>query len=383
MVKPIDPFENVFYINSFGLRKSLETEREDIISLLVTDILESEGLSHVRYQDVDFKIRVDSKQSIEAIADNYYERNNTSKIPEEDEVIDFLLSYPELLDISIVIYDLDETNYLSEDNITLIGNVVSEIIEDTSILKKNYSSLFMDTIMDAMSEHFVPRSFAMDTTVYDIEITTSESELIDIMVSHYNDTYDKPNQYIESINTNIIRNDVVEFIAEGHYAVVVHEDKVIFENDEDLIEQVNDFKEDFEVDLSYISEIGLCKDAKALDNNEFINSYTNTLLEHFNELTTNDAREIASNNENSFIPQIHFPSDMSKINQLAQQLIEENSIYTEEQAEYILYAYGYLHSAILHHAVSIGEIVSTDYSILFDINAEDVRQEVEEVLNEQ
>ena len=74
---------------------------------------------------------------------------------------------------------------------------------------------------------------------------------------------------------------------------------------------------------------------------------------------------------------------MSKINQLAQQLIEENGIYTEEQAEYILYAYGYLHSAILHHAVSIGEIVSTDYSILFDINAEDVRQEVEEVLNEQ
>lgn len=383
MVKPIDPFENVFYINSFGLRKSLETEREDIISLLVTDILESEGLSHVRYQDVDFSIRVDSKQSIEAIADNYYERNNTSKIPEEDEVIDFLLSYPELLDISIVIYDLDETNYLSKDNITLIGNVVSEIIEDTSILKKNYSSLFMDTIMDAMSEHFVPRSFAMDTTVYDIEITTSESELIDIMVSHYNDMYDKPNQYIESINTNIIRNDVVEVIADGHYAVVIHEDKVIFENDEDLIERVNDFKEDFEVDLSYISEIGLCKDAKALDNNEFINSYTNTLLEHFNELTTNDAREIASNNENSFIPQIHFPSNMSKINQLAQQLIEENGIYTEEQAEYILYAYGYLHSAILHHAVSIGEIVSTDYSILFDINAEDVRQEVEEVLNEQ
>lgn len=383
MVKPIDPFENVFYINSFGLRKSLETEREDIISLLVTDILESEGLSHVRYQDVNFNIRVDSKQSIEAIADNYYERNNTSKIPEEDEVIDFLLSYPELLDISIIIYDLDETNYLSKDNITLIGNVVSEIIEDTSILKKNYSSLFMDTIMDAMSEHFVPRSFAMDTTVYDIEITTSESELIDIMVSHYNDTYDKPNQYIESINTNIIRNDVVEVIADGHYAVVVHEDKVIFENDEDLIERVNDFKEDFEVDLSYISEIGLCKDAKALDNNEFINSYTNTLLEYFNELTTNDAREIASNNENSFIPQIHFPSNMSKINQLAQQLIEENGIYTEEQAEYILYAYGYLHSAILHHAVSIGEIVSTDYSILFDINAEDVRQEVEEVLNEQ
>lgn len=383
MVKPIDPFENVFYINSFGLRKSLETEREDIISLLVTDILESEGLSHVRYQDVDFRIRVDSKQSIEAIADNYYERNNTSKIPEEDEVIDFLLSYPELLDISIVIYDLDETNYLSKDNITLIGNVVSEIIEDTSILKKNYSSLFMDTIMDAMSEHFVPRSFAMDTTVYDIEITTSESELIDIMVSHYNDMYDKPNQYIESINTNIIRNDVVEVIADGHYAVVIHEDKVIFENDEDLIERVNDFKEDFEVDLSYISEIGLCKDAKALDNNEFINSYTNTLLEHFNELTTNDAGEIASNNENSFIPQIHFPSNMSKINQLAQQLIEENGIYTEEQAEYILYAYGYLHSAILHHAVSIGEIVSTDYSILFDINAEDVRQEVEEVLNEQ
>ena len=383
MVKPIDPFENVFYINSFGLRKSLETEREDIISLLVTDILESEGLSHVRYQDVDFRIRVDSKQSIEAIADNYYERNNTSKIPEEDEVIDFLLSYPELLDISIVIYDLDETNYLSKDNITLIGNVVSEIIEDTSILKKNYSSLFMDTIMDAMSEHFVPRSFAMDTTVYDIEITTSESELIDIMVSHYNDTYDKPNQYIESINTNIIRNDVVEVIADGHYAVVVHEDKVIFENDEDLIERVNDFKEDFEVDLSYISEIGLCKDAKALANNEFINSYTNTLLEYFNELTTNDARKIASNNENSFIPQIHFPSNMSKINQLAQQLIEENGIYTEEQAEYILYAYGYLHSEILHHAVSIGEIVSTDYSILFDINAEDVRQEVEEVLNEQ
>ena len=383
MVKPIDPFENVFYINSFGLRKSLETEREDIISLLVTDILENEGLSHIRYQDVDFRIRVDSKQSIEAIADNYYERNNTSKIPEEDEVIDFLLSYPELLDISIVIYDLDETNYLSKDNITLIGNVVSEIIEDTSILKKNYSSLFMDTIMDAMSEHFVPRSFAMDTTVYDIEITTSESELIDIMVSHYNDTYDKPNQYIESINTNIIRNDVVEVIADGHYAVVVHEDKVIFENDEDLIERVNDFKEDFEVDLSYISEIGLCKDAKALVNNEFINSYTNTLLEYFNELATNDARKIASNNENSFIPQIHFPSNMSKINQLAQQLIEENGIYTEEQAEYILYAYGYLHSAILHHAVSIGEIVSTDYSILFDINAEDVRQEVEEVLNEQ
>lgn len=383
MVKPIDPFENVFYINSFGLRKSLETEREDIISLLVTEVLESEGLSHVRYQDVDFRIHVNPKQSIEAIADNYYERNNTSKIPEEDEVIDFLLSYPELLDISIVIYDLDETNYLSKDNITLIGNVVSEIIEDTSILKKNYSSLFMDTIMDAMSEHFVPRSFAMDTTVYDIEITTSESELIDIMVSHYNDTYDKPNQYIESINTNIIRNDVVEVIANGHYAVVVHEDKVIFENDEDLIERVNDFKEDFKVDLSYISEIGLCKDAKALANNEFINSYTNTLLEYFNELTTNDARKIASNNENSFIPQIHFPSNMSKINQLAQQLIEENGIYTEEQAEYILYAYGYLHSAILHHAVSIGEIVSTDYSILFDINAEDVRQEVEEVLNEQ
>lgn len=382
MVKPTEPFENVFE-NSSDLIKGLETEREDIISLLVTDILESEGLSHVRYQDVDFGIHVDSKKSIETIADNYYERNDTSKIPNENEVIDFLLSYPELLNIHIVIYDLDETNYLNEDNITLIENVVSEIIEDTSILKNEYRSLFMDTIMDTMSEHSIPRSFATDTTIYDIEITTSESEIIDIMVSHYNDMYDKPNQYIESINTNIIRNDVVEVIADGHYAVVIHEDKVIFENDEDLIERVNDFKEDFEVDLSYISEIGLCKDAKALDNNEFINSYTNTLLEHFNELTTNDAREIASNNENSFIPQIHFPSNMSKINQLAQQLIEENGIYTEEQAEYILYAYGYLHSAILHHAVSIGEIVSTDYSILFDINAEDVRQEVEEVLNEQ
>ena len=382
MVKPIEPFENVFE-NTSDLIKGLETEREDIISLLVTDILESEGLSHVHYQDVDFGIHVDSKKSIEDIADNYYERNDTSKIPNENEVIDFLLSYPELLNIHIVIYDLDEKNYLSEDNITLIGNVVSEMIEDTSILKNEYRSLFMDTIMDAMSEHSIPRSFATDTTVYDIEITTSESELIEIIVRHYNDTYDKPNQYIESINTNIIRNDVVEVIADGHYAVVVHEDKVIFENDEDLIERVNDFKEDFEVDLSYISEIGLCKDAKALANNEFINSYTNTLLEYFNELTTNDARKIASNNENSFIPQIHFPSNMSKINQLAQQLIEENGIYTEEQAEYILYAYGYLHSAILHHAVSIGEIVSTDYSILFDINAEDVRQEVEEVLNEQ
>lgn len=105
MVNPLEPFKQVLCTDSSDLINGLQTEREDILSSVVNQTLNNEGLSHIKYEDVNFDINVSAKESVESVANEYYEHNDTSTIPNEYEVINFVLSYPELLNIDIMIHE--------------------------------------------------------------------------------------------------------------------------------------------------------------------------------------------------------------------------------------------------------------------------------------
>lgn len=366
MNKPVDVFTNVLYTNSPKLLKALNEERKYIVLNKVRNVLDNNDMKDVRPVNVDFELNVSLIESVYEIANLYYENNEDT--PSEKDVIDFILNHIELLDIQV------DVKFLRNVDITVeckqhIDDIVSNFLMDTDILKRDYLSMFIQNVYNAFDENDVPRSQVYVDNTFDIRTNISKTKILDDFLEKFD------SRFVDS-DDNIVEDRIKEEIAHQirlfkNYDVLIHKNNVFYKDEKALLNKVEIFKNDFELNLlSNDITVNDVWDGIQLDYFEdIVEKRKELLIRYYPELSTYEIEDLTySSYPDQFDEEFLPPKDLTKINQLAQQLIEENGIYNQKQANEILYNQRKLYFAIIENAITIGELNPTDYSFTTKIN---------------
>lgn len=375
MNKPVDVFTNVLYTNSPKLLKALNEERKYIVLDKVRNVLDSNDMKDVRPINVDFELNVSLIESVYEIANLYYENNEDT--PSEKDVIDFILNHIELLDIQV------DVKFLRNIDITVeckqhIDDIVSNFLMDTDILKRDYLSMFIQNVYNAFDENDVPRSQVYVDNTFDIRTNISKTKILDDFLEKFD------SRFVDS-DDNIVEDRIKEEIAHQirlfkNYDVLIHKNNVFYKDEKALLNKVETFKNDFELNLlSNDITVNDVWDGIQLDYFEdIVEKRKELLIRHYPELSTYEIEDLTySSYPDQFDEEFLPPKDLTKINQLAQQLIEENGIYNQEQSNEILYNQRKLYFAIIENAITIGELNPTDYSFTTKINKDEINDYME------
>ena len=376
MNKPVDVFKNVLYTNSPKLLKALNEERKYIVLNKVRNVLDDNDMKDVRPVNVDYELNVSLIESVYEIANLYYENN--ANTPSEKDVVDFILNHIELLDIQV------NVKFLRNIDITVeckqhIDDIVSNFLMDTDILKRDYLSMFIQNVYNAFDENDVPRSQVYVDNTYDIRTNIPKTKILDDFLEKFD------SRFVDS-DDNIVEDRIKEEIAHQirlykNYDVLIHKNNVFYKDEKALLNKVETFKNDFELNLlSNDITVNDVWDGIQLDYFEdIVEKRKELLIRYYPELSTYEIEDLTySSYPDQFDEEFLPPKDLTKINQLAQQLIEENGIYNQEQANEILYNQRKLYFAIIENAITIGELNPTDYSFITTTNKDKMNDYMED-----
>ena len=342
---------------------TLESNFQDAVkSQAIAKSIENGAMFDINLNAIKYELMISLKDDF----DNVLELFNRSYDEVNEESVEmFLLHYTELLKINarlnfpiglkdfedIVELDVSdrklEYNSLTKDNEELIRSIGNEILKDDKKIEPLLHEKILPVLEKKLAKYDIPISFAMDmdNDFYNVMFTHREDEQINHKISYLNKC-DYPNARING-NEEIAKQIVIDGIPYANIPT--------FTNDiqkHKYLTDIKEFKENFELDIDRLPK-GLLKIQGLLSNE------TSEIKAQKNKINTtfSNVEQIVDehfDNLKSFItPKIVSPKDVSELQTLALNMIDEFGIYTNKQANRYFYETEYFINKVIENKLYV------------------------------
>lgn len=340
---------------------TLESNFQDAVkSQVIAKSIENGAMFDINSNAIKYDLMISLKSDFDNVLelfDKSYDEFN------EETVEMFLLHYTELLNINarlnfpiglknfedVVELDVSNRNLeyrsLTKDNEELIRSVGNEVLKSDKKIETLLHENLLPILEKKLAKDDIPISFAMDNGIHDVMFTHRKNEQINHKINYLNEC-DYPNARING-NEEIAKQIVVDGTP--------YSDILIFKNNiqkHKYLTNIREFKESFELDVDRLPK-GLLKIQGLLSDE---NSETKAQKNKINATFSNVEQIVDEHFDNlkPFItPKVVSPKDVSELQSIALNMIDEFGIYTNKQANRYFYETEYFTNKVIENKLYV------------------------------